>query len=289
MSKNTPTSSGHQHAHNPPSSRAAFTLIELLVVIAIIAILAAMLLPALSKAKMRAQQLKCISNLKQLTLSGIMYANDTGGFIGYSDPNLPGSLWMGTLVNMYSKVDAVRLCPVTKEPTPLPTVNTAGNCETAWAWYDNGSGPPAHPAKTYTGSYAINGWLYKLTPDQTDWSGKGSSYYYGKDSAVKNSSQTPFFMDCEWVDLWPWETDPPNTDLYNAGGTANPATIGRCAMPRHGWKNPAAAPRNFTPTTQVLPGSIDMGMVDGHAENVKLQALWRYDWHRNWNLAIVNR
>ena len=68
---------------------------------------------------------------QQLTLSGIMYVNDTGGFIGYSDPNLPGSLWMGTLVNMYSKVDAVRLCPVTKEPTPLPTVNTAGNCETA--------------------------------------------------------------------------------------------------------------------------------------------------------------
>jgi prepilin-type processing-associated H-X9-DG protein len=116
----------------------------------------------------------------------------------------------------------------------------------------------------------------------------GTQYYFKKDSAIQNATQTPFFMDCVWVDLWPWETDPPNTDLYNAGGTANPPTIGRCAMPRHGWKNPAAAPRNFT-TTQVLPGSINMGMVDGHAENVKLQKLWRYDWHLNWNMAIVNR
>jgi hypothetical protein len=182
---------------------------------------------------------------------------------------------MGTL-NEYAKAKGILVCPSAplREPTPT-SGNMQGYADRAWVrWTSDGK-------TMFHGSYGYNGWLYSDHKFSEPGDPKQRKIFT-RESSIQKPALTPVFFDENWVDAWPEETDKPFTNLYTGQPLdVSPNQMGRLTIARHGGRSASSAPRDVAPGEE-MPGAIKIGLADGHTVLAKLEDLWKYSWHLDW-------
>jgi prepilin-type N-terminal cleavage/methylation domain-containing protein len=243
----------------------AFTLIELLVVIAIIALLLAILMPALQRVREQARARGCQSNMRQLCMAMNLYALDHDD-LTMPFTHDPGEYWFHQMAPYLSEraykdnpedhIEGgmrVAFCPTTKRKDRTDN-SFYGSATLAWRFMGG------------EGSYGLNLWLLPNEPEPLYAQDFPKENYFRKYSDARGD--VPLLGDSVWVGSWPFEDDEVPADVTGESGYPGRGYphgkgyfMGRFCLDRH-------------------KKGTNIGFVDTRVERVRLEDLWMLRWHK---------
>ena len=251
--------------------RRGFTLIELLVVIAIIALLMAILMPALQRVKNQAKSVACVARLREWGLIYKLYTDDYNGYFPEGWGRNDTTLWLNSLRDYYKDNWDMLLCPTaTKLMESSADWGTFKAAERTLATSRGGS-------YRYVFSYGNNSWTDYMHADRGDrwqewfWKSVNNNTTVAPGSRTilgrpVSTNTIPVIGDSTWHDAWPRDTDAPaqTMDAFGIGDRGTSGELNHFAINRH-------------------DGFAGMLLMDFSARRVGLKELWTLKWHRAYN------
>ena len=240
--------------------RSAFTLVELLVVIAIIALLVAILLPSLQKARRQAKSVACQSNLHQWGLVLSMYAGNNEGHFMASRTSTGWLYWMDVLRAYHADVHKACCCPTATR------LYMEGGFIPFGAWCANADSVIPYVATVLVkpgdyGSYGMNHWICNPREGEV----KRPPEYFWRTADVRQPMAVPVFLDCATIGGDPIEINPPpEYEGHLHPGSYDVTCMGRFCVNRH-------------------DASVNVLFMDWSIRKAGLKELWTLKWHREYN------